>query len=103
MKIIDQVDPGTDNWEFYPCRYSFRKLCILYVLGLRPRTKISMTLIKVTADDRERGAGVIRALKKADEVKVDVQRLGTGDYMVGDRLVFERKTPFLPESAACRV
>ena len=56
-----------------------------------------MTLIKVTADDRERGAGVIRALKKADEVKVDVQRLGTGDYMVGDRLVFERKT--LPDFA----
>jgi ERCC4-type nuclease len=53
--------------------------------------------IAVVADDRERGSGVIRSLQEAEGATVAVERLQTGDYRVGIRLLFERKT--LPDFA----
>jgi len=47
---------------------------------------------RVEADDRERGAGVIRALRERGDVSVTVRRLALGDYMVDGRLLVERKT-----------
>jgi ERCC4-type nuclease len=46
----------------------------------------------VVVDDRERAAGVFAALEQMPEIEVRVQRLKIGDYVVGDRCVFERKT-----------
>lgn len=46
----------------------------------------------VTADDRESGSGVVEALREIDGVTVRVRRLVLGDYRVGARLLFERKT-----------
>lgn len=43
-------------------------------------------------DDRERGAGVIAALRRFDDVAVTVERLKVGDYLVDNRVLFERKT-----------
>lgn len=47
-------------------------------------------LIKV--DDRERASGVIDALEKERNVEVEVARLRTGDYCIGDMWCVERKT-----------
>ncbi|MDA0323523.1 MAG: helix-hairpin-helix domain-containing protein [Verrucomicrobia bacterium] len=46
----------------------------------------------VVVDDRERGAGVIAALRRFDTVRVTVARLKVGDYLVDNRVLFERKT-----------
>ncbi|MFW6279555.1 MAG: ERCC4 domain-containing protein, partial [Planctomycetota bacterium] len=51
-----------------------------------------MSKVTVKVDDRERGAGVIRYLRERDDVSLTIARLETGDYEVGDRLLFERKT-----------
>lgn len=51
-----------------------------------------METIAVVADDRERGSGVIEALRGAEGVKVEVEHLELGDYLVGEKLIFERKT-----------
>ena len=48
--------------------------------------------VSVVVDDRETGSGVLRALRDLEDVKVTVQRLPLGDYLVDDRLLFERKT-----------
>jgi ERCC4-type nuclease len=53
--------------------------------------------VSVIADDRERGSGVIKALQEYDEVNIKIERLHTGDFIVDERLVFERKT--LPDLA----
>jgi len=54
--------------------------------------------IEIVADDRERRGGVVEALRAMPEVRVRVQRLTTGDYVVGGWLVVERKR--LPDLAA---
>lgn len=48
--------------------------------------------ITVIADDRERKSEVIQFLSKMKNVSVGVKRLSLGDYLVDNRLVFERKT-----------
>ena len=48
--------------------------------------------VTVIADDRERKSDVIQFLSKMKNVSVGVERLSLGDYLVDDRLVFERKT-----------
>jgi ERCC4-type nuclease len=48
--------------------------------------------ITVIADDRERKSEVIQFLSKMKNVSVGIQRLSIGDYLVDNRLVFERKT-----------
>jgi len=53
--------------------------------------------LHVVADDREEGNGVIEALAAMDDVRVTVNHLSLGDYLVDDRLCVERKT--LPDLA----
>jgi len=48
--------------------------------------------IRVTADDRERRSEVVNCLSEMEDVDVIADRLSAGDYIVDDRLVFERKT-----------
>lgn len=48
--------------------------------------------IMVVADDRERNSETIKFLSDADNVSVAIKRLAVGDYIVDQRLIFERKT-----------
>jgi ERCC4-type nuclease len=48
--------------------------------------------ISVIADDREGKSNVIKFLSDMKNVSVVVKRLSVGDYIVGNQLVFERKT-----------
>lgn len=48
--------------------------------------------ISVVVDDRESQAGVLRALSAMEGVEVVTGRLPVGDYLVDDKLLFERKT-----------
>ena len=48
--------------------------------------------ISIIADDRERKSEVIKFLSETKNVSVDIKRLSLGDYLVDNRLVFERKT-----------
>jgi ERCC4-type nuclease len=47
--------------------------------------------ISIIADDRERNAEVIQFLTEMINVSVNVNRLVVGDYLVDNRLLFERK------------
>lgn len=47
---------------------------------------------RVTVDDRERWSGVLDLLRARRDVRVTVQRLAVGDYLVDGRLLAERKT-----------
>lgn len=46
----------------------------------------------IIADDRELRSGVVERLQTMEGVSVVVGRLGVGDYVVDERVVFERKT-----------
>ena len=48
--------------------------------------------MRVVVDDRERGGGVILALRAMPDMGVKVRRLPLGDYLLDDRILFERKT-----------
>ena len=48
--------------------------------------------IAVIVDDRESKSEVIKFLSKTKNVSVDIKRLSLGDYLVDNRLMFERKT-----------
>ncbi len=48
--------------------------------------------IAIVADDRERQSGVLEHLLAMEAVQVVVRRLAAGDYIVGNRVLFERKT-----------
>lgn len=48
--------------------------------------------VRITADDRERSAGVIEALDAMEDVQLSIGRLSLGDYLVEKTLVVERKT-----------
>jgi ERCC4-type nuclease len=48
--------------------------------------------IQVIADDREVAGGVVEALRRQPDCRVEIKRLRLGDYQVGGRLLFERKT-----------
>jgi DNA excision repair protein ERCC-4 len=48
--------------------------------------------LRVVADDREAGCGVIEALRERPEISVTVERLVLGDYWVEGDCLFERKT-----------
>ena len=49
-------------------------------------------VIRVLADDREAVSGVVEVLRLCPDCQVEVKRLRLGDYQVGGRLLFERKT-----------
>ncbi|PZN71438.1 MAG: nuclease [Candidatus Methylumidiphilus alinenensis] len=51
-----------------------------------------MPSIHILADDRENQSLVIEALRHHDGVEVTVSRLELGDYLLNNRLLFERKT-----------
>lgn len=51
-----------------------------------------MQQIKVIADDRERKSGIPAILTDYADVECVVERLLLGDYLIGDTLLFERKT-----------
>ncbi|MBI2191228.1 MAG: nuclease [Planctomycetes bacterium] len=57
-----------------------------------PLDEAEPSLVRVVADDRERGAGVIENLMTYPDVEVRIDRLPLGDYQVQSRLLFERKT-----------
>jgi DNA excision repair protein ERCC-4 len=48
--------------------------------------------IQIIADDRERNSGVVESLSDIENVTVQTQRLGIGDYQIDGRLLVERKT-----------
>ena len=48
--------------------------------------------VSVVVDDRESQAGVLLALSAMEGVEVVTSRLTVGDYLVDDKLLFERKT-----------
>ena len=47
--------------------------------------------ISIIVDDRERRAGVVHFLNEMSGVSTSITRLPVGDYVVDDRLIFERK------------
>jgi ERCC4-type nuclease len=49
-------------------------------------------MIDIEVDDRERQSGVLEHLLAIKSVRVCVRRLTAGDYLVGNRVLFERKT-----------
>jgi ERCC4-type nuclease len=49
-------------------------------------------LVQIIADDRERKSDVIESLLEIENVEVDIRRLSVGDYQIGRRMIFERKT-----------
>jgi DNA excision repair protein ERCC-4 len=51
-----------------------------------------MPTVQIIADDRESQAGVIEALRRQNKTEVSVRRLTLGDYLLDERLLFERKT-----------
>jgi ERCC4-type nuclease len=53
---------------------------------------IQSPVISIVADDREAHGGVTCALSAVDGVEVVINRLSLGDYLVDDKLLFERKT-----------
>ncbi len=55
-------------------------------------------MISVIADDREKDGGVVQELLTRQDCEVSIRRLRLGDYQVGARLLFERKT--LPDLIA---
>ena len=50
------------------------------------------SVISVIADDRERQSGIPSILSDVPEVDLIVERMPLGDYLWGNRLLFERKT-----------
>jgi ERCC4-type nuclease len=47
---------------------------------------------RIAIDDRERGSGVVEALRNHPNVELIVRRLALGDYLIARTLVVERKT-----------
>jgi len=47
---------------------------------------------RIAVDDRERGSGVIEALRTHPNVELTVRRLELGDYFIDRTLIVERKT-----------
>jgi len=60
-----------------------------------PRGKMrqeTTRISNVVADDRERASGVLEHLASHHSLKLTVRRLELGDYLVDNRILFERKT-----------
>jgi ERCC4-type nuclease len=53
---------------------------------------IPTSRVSIVADDRERHGAVLSALQEMPDVELRIERLKTGDYLVDDQCVFERKT-----------
>jgi DNA excision repair protein ERCC-4 len=46
---------------------------------------------EIIADDRERASGIFEHLQRFTDVRLRVERLPAGDYIIDDTVVFERK------------
>ncbi|MEK6796997.1 MAG: ERCC4 domain-containing protein [Spirochaetota bacterium] len=57
-----------------------------------PTTSYAHPPIRIIADDRERGSGVIEKLRTYADASVSTARLITGDYRADNTILFERKT-----------
>ncbi|MDQ6965292.1 MAG: ERCC4 domain-containing protein, partial [Mariprofundaceae bacterium] len=57
--------------------------------GMNPTTQ---TPIRIVVDDREARCGILEMLNAMESFDVRVGRLTCGDFEVGDKLLFERKT-----------
>jgi DNA excision repair protein ERCC-4 len=51
-----------------------------------------MSRVRIVMDDREAGTQVGQILLECEDVQVTVKRLPAGDYLVNERILFERKT-----------
>lgn len=49
-------------------------------------------IVHIIADDRECKSDVIKSLREIENVELDIRRLSTGDYQIGNRVIVERKT-----------
>ncbi len=49
-------------------------------------------IVRIIADVRERGCGVVKDLYSDPEVAVEIRQLPVGDYILSDRVVVERKS-----------
>ncbi len=54
--------------------------------------KVDSAILMIVADDRERRGGVIECLEEMTDVRVEVQRIEEGDFVVERQFVVERKT-----------
>lgn len=52
----------------------------------------AMGTLSVIVDDREANSEVVRVLRESKKVTLTIERLAVGDYLLGDRLLVERKT-----------
>jgi ERCC4-type nuclease len=50
-----------------------------------------MDYIQVIADDRERQSNILRILEQRNDISLTVERLTTGDYLIDNWLLIERK------------
>ena len=57
-----------------------------------PQDPVASRPLDVVADDREQASGVVEYLQAQDTLCVSVRRLTLGDYLVGNRVLIERKT-----------
>lgn len=48
--------------------------------------------LSITCDDRERNTDLLEALKDFEDIQLETKRLATGDFIVAERFLFERKT-----------
>jgi DNA excision repair protein ERCC-4 len=48
--------------------------------------------IQIVVDDREQPSGILDVLARMQDVAITVQRLSIGDYIIDDKIIFERKT-----------
>ncbi len=60
--------------------------------GILKANRMIMQEIKIIADDRERQSGILVILANFADVDLKIERMLLGDYLVDDRLLFERKT-----------
>lgn len=53
---------------------------------------MSTAIISIIIDDREKGSDVYQTMQQMPNLRIDIRRLPVGDYLVDQRLLFERKT-----------
>ncbi|MBN2354582.1 nuclease [candidate division KSB1 bacterium] len=54
-------------------------------------TSLSTSTITILVDDREKDSGVIDCLRRFPDIELSIRRLPIGDYLVDNRVLFERK------------
>jgi ERCC4-type nuclease len=52
---------------------------------------LSLPLVQMVADDRERASGIVDQLKKLPNVELPIEHLLVGDFLVSGQIIFERE------------